>query len=102
MNKKRNWYGKEYEEKYYGKIKIKYKGKYQNGKMNGKGREHYINNRRKFEGIYCSKYKGKGYDAKFCIIINTLDDGKGYIIELDNYNSLKYKEECINGKKWKR
>ena len=36
-----------------------------------------------------------------CTIIYEIDDGKGYIIELDNHNSLIYKEGYINGKNWK-
>ena len=38
----KRWNGKEYyEEKYYGKIAIKYEGKYLNGKRNGKGKEYF-------------------------------------------------------------
>ena len=120
---KRNGYGKEYyEEKYFGETSIKYEGKYLNGKRNGKGKEYYINGKIKFEGIYLFgiKYKGKGYDTKGQIIYE-LEDGKGYIkeINIDDdhilfegeypigkgkeyfYNGkIKFKGDYINGIKW--
>ena len=35
------------------------------------------------------------------MIINEIDDWKGFIIELDNYNIIKYKEEYLNKKNGK-
>ena len=119
---KRNGYGKEYyEKKYYGNIVIKYSGKYLNDKRNGKGIEYYKNGTKKFEGIYLFglKYKGKGYDTKGSIIYK-MEDGKGYIKEVDDdndiifegeypngkgkeyliHNKIKFEGDYINGKKW--
>ena len=97
---KRNGCGKEYyEEQYNGKIAIKFKGKYLNGKKNGKGIEYYNNGKIKFEGIYFFglKYKGKGYDRDGKIIYE-LEDGKGYIKEVNNENYIIFEGEYPNGK----
>ena len=97
---KRNGYGIEYyEEKYYGKIAIKYEGEYVNGKRNGKGKEYYINSEIKFEGIYLfgSKYKGKGYDTNGAIIYE-LKDWKGYIKEVNKFNNIIFEGEYPIGK----
>ena len=92
---KRNGYGKEY----YDNGKLKYEGKYLNGKRNGKGKEYYINGSIKFEGIYLFglKYKGKGYDIDGKIIYE-IEDGKGYIKELNTHNHLIFEGEYPNGK----
>ena len=97
---KRTGYGKEYyEEKYNRKKVIKYEGKYLNGKRNGKGTEYYKDGSIKFEGIYLFglKYKGKGYDI-YGKIIYELDDGKGYIKEVNNNNDIIFEGEYPNGK----
>ena len=97
---KRNGYGKEYyEEKYNRKIVIKYEGKFLNSKKNGKGIEYYNNGNIKFEGIYLFglKYKGKGHDRKGRIIYE-LDDGKGYIKEVNIENYIIFEGEYPNGK----
>jgi len=95
INGKRTGYGKEY----YEKEKIKYEGEYLNGKRNGKGKEYYINGNIKFEGIYLLglKYEGKGYDIDGNILYE-LEDGKGYIKELDNYGFIIFEGEYPNGK----
>ena len=97
---KRNGYGKEYyEKKYYGNIVIKYEGKYINGKRNGKGIEYYYNDKKKFEGIYLFglKYKGKGYDRKGKIMYE-IENGKGYIKEVNSDNDIIFEGEYPNGK----
>ena len=97
---KRTGYGIEYyEEKYDEKIAIRYEGKYLNDKRNGKGKEYYNNDKIKFEGIYLFglKYKGKGYNTKGSIIYE-LEDGKGYIKEVDDDNDIIFEGEYPNGK----
>ena len=97
---KRNGYGKEYyEELYFGKVAIKYEGKYLNGKRNGKGIEYYNDDNIKFEGIYLFglKYKGKGYD-RYGKIIYELEDGKGYIEELNSGMDVIFEGEYPKGK----
>ena len=96
----RTGYGKEYyEDKFNDELKIKYEGKYLNGKRNGKGKEYYYNGQKKFEGIYLLglKYKGKGYDI-YGTIIYELEDGKGYIKEVNNDNDIIFEGEYPNGK----
>ena len=100
LDGKRTGFGIEYyEKKYQGKIVIKYEGKYVNGKRNGKGIEYYNNGKIKFEGIYFFglKYKGKGYDRDGKIIYE-LEDGKGYIKEVNIYNDTIFEGEYPNGK----
>ena len=97
---KRTGYGIEYyEEKYDEKIAIRYEGKYLNGKRNGKGKEYYNNGKIKFEGIYLFglRYKGKGYDI-YGTIIYELEDGKGYIKEVNSDNRILFEGEYPNGK----
>ena len=97
---KRNGYGKEYyEELYFGKVAKKYEGEYLNGKRNGKGIEYYYNGQIKFEGIYLLglKFKGKGYDIHGKIIYE-LEDGKGYIKEVNSDNDIIFEGEYPNGK----
>ena len=95
IDDKRTGYGKEY----YEKEKIRYEGKYLNGKRNGKGKEYYKNGSIKFEGIYLFglKYKGKGYD-KYGKILYELENGKGFVKEINDINKIIFEGEYPNGK----
>ena len=93
---KRFGYGKEYNMN----GKLVFEGKYINGKRNGNGKEYFNDGKIKFEGIYFFgiKYNGKGYNKNKKIIYK-IKEGKGYIIELDDFGFLLYKGEYLNGKR---
>ena len=96
-NGKRN--GKRIE--YSKKGKIKYEGEYLNGKRNGKGKKYYNDSLifegdylkwKKWSGIVCDKEENK-YELK---------NGKGFIKEYIEEQSLLFEGEYLNGEKnWK-
>ena len=78
---------------------IVFKGHYLNGKKDGKGKEFYINKKKKFEGIYSNgiKINGRGYD-KFGNVIYKIEGGK--VIEKYKNGNPVFKGEYLNGKKY--
>ena len=92
----RNGDGKEYN-LYNAKI---FEGKYLDGKKNGKGIEYYYNGKVKFIGEYLNgkKWNGKGYDRLGSLLFE-LKDGKGYVKEYFNDESLIYEGEYLNGER---
>jgi len=84
----------------YDYINLKYEGDYLNGERNGQGKEYYIYNILKFQGEYKNgkQWKGKGYDLRQNIIYE-IEDGKGYIYELNKYNEVLYECEYSNGER---
>ena len=91
LNSKKNGKGKEY----YGRENRKYIGEYLNDKKNGKGKEYYLY-LLEFEGEYLNgkKWTGKGYhDGE---IVYEINNGKGYIKEYNENNGLEYEGGYLN------
>ena len=94
---KRNGKGKEY----YTDEKLRFDGKYLNGKRNGKGKEYYSEGSLLFDGEYLNGkiWNGKGYNLKREIEF-TINEGKGYVKEYNNYNGkLIYEGNYLNGER---
>ena len=81
-------------------INLKYEGDYLNGERNGQGKEYYIYNIPKFQGEYKNgkQWKGTGFDLNHNVLYQ-IDDGKGYIYELNKYNQILYEGEYSNGER---
>ena len=95
-----NFWGEKEDNVYFQDTNIKvFKGNYIKGKKNGKGKEYYINKKKKFEGEYSNgkKIKGTGYD-KFGNIIYKIENGK--VIEKYKNGNLVFEGKYFNGKKY--
>ena len=68
-----------------------FEGEFLNGEKNGKGKEYYDNGILKFDGEYLNgkKWNGKGYYINNNLIYE-LKNGKGFIMEYDYNNQLKF------------
>ena len=79
-----------------------YEGEYSKGKKKGKGKEYYKckNKKIKFEGLFLNgkKWDGIGFDMHDNIQYE-LNDGKGYIKEYNENNTLIFEGEYVNGEK---
>ena len=100
LNGEKNGKGKEYDE--YGNII--FDGEYLNGKRwNGKAKEYYKNKKLKFEYDIVNGlvWKGKIYDENG-VVIYELTNGNGIFAEYDEYHSLIFEGEYLNGERnWK-
>ena len=100
MKGKKNGKGKDYDLD----GKLIFEGEYLNGKKNGKGQEYDLDGIILFRGEYINgkKWNGIIYNNRDNISYE-LNDGKGYMIEIDYNNKLIFEGEYLNGeKKWKR
>jgi len=96
INGQKNGKGKEYS---YPSKELIFDGEYLNGKKNGKGRE-FLKNFLIFEGEYLNdkKWNGKINNENNDNIIYELKNGKGFLIDVIENNSI-YEGEFLNGLK---
>ena len=96
INTQRNGKGKEY----YYDGNLKFEGEYLNDEKNGKGKEYSHIGALIFEGeyFYGKRWNGKIYD-KGKNNISELKEGKGFIIENDDFCYVKYEVNYFNGEK---
>ena len=96
LNTQRHGKGKEY----YYDGNLKFEGEYLNDEKNGKGKEYNHIGALVFEGeyFYGKRWNGKIYD-KGKNNISELKEGKGFIIENDDFCYIKYEVNYLNGEK---